>query len=375
MRGGPGHGGLLPVSVAVTALCGPAARPPHAGPRRSPVAATAARLTVPAALCGRLRARTAPEGAATRASCPACGGEPRPRGWDTALPTPGGDRALPAASGHPLDTHRVAGRDLPSLIPSSEVLWLGFHTSAPFLFCHSGERNLRVPHPGRQKMPLPVLSLFRLRELIFPEISPDACPHNSPIPLDQGAGAALERLRHPGQVGSAFAVSATPGLPGRQGAKAEPGTTGGSASSSPWPPASAAPEGLGPPVLGYLSGLPSFLQASAGLEAREEGTGVRGLSSPLLGAGRPAEVPSCSPVCPQRGCSLLLAAGASSVCGPGYLEKEMAHKGWGQTSTRKVTPPSCGVKSGGFCLLCMSCTALTPDPDEGWQGCLVLEGR
>lgn len=231
-------------------------------------------------------------------------------------------------------------------------------------------------------MPLPLPSLFRLRELIFPEISPDACPHNSPVPLDQGAGAALERLRHSGQVGSAFAVSATPGLPERQGAKAEPGTTGGSASSSPWPPASAAPEGLGPPVPGYLSGLRSFLRASAGLEARQEETGVRGLSSPLpasgrtlLGAGRPAEVPSCSPVCPQRGCSLLLAAGASSVCGPGYLEKEMAHKGWGQTSTRKVIPPSCGVKSGGFCLLCMSCTALIPDPDGGWQGCLVLEGR
>lgn len=313
MRGGPGHGGLLPPSVAVTALCGPAARPPHAGPRRSPVAATAARLTVPAALCGRLRARTAPEGAATRASCPACGGEPRPRGWDTALPTPGGDRALPAASGHPLDTHRVAGRDLPSLIPSSEVLWLGFHTSAPFLFSHSGERNLRVPHPGRQKMPLPLPSLFRLRELIFPEISPDACPHNSPIPLDQGAGAALERLRHSGQVGSAFAVSATPGLPGRQGAKAEPGTTGGSASSSPWPPASAAPEGLGPPVPGYLERV-SLVSAgecrSGGAGGRDRGSGALFPFARGWEAGRGAQL--------QLGLS---PAGLFSFAGSGCLKR------------------------------------------------------
>lgn len=93
------------------------------------------------------------------------------------------------------------------------------------------------------------------------------------------------------------------------------GTTGGSASSGPWPSTSPDPEGLRLPVPGYLSGLPSsLLQASAGLEAREEGTGVRGLPSPylpLLRAGRPVELPSCSPARPQRGCSPLLAAGVS----------------------------------------------------------------
>lgn len=62
---------------------------------------------------------------------------------------PGGTRALPATSGHPPDAPPAAGRDLPSLVPSSNVLWLSFHTSAPILFSRSDQRNLGVPHPGR----------------------------------------------------------------------------------------------------------------------------------------------------------------------------------------------------------------------------------
>lgn len=113
-------------------------------------------------------------------------------------------------------------------------------------------------------------------------------------------------------------------------------------------------------------------------------TGTRGLSSPLppsgstlLRAGRPAGLPGCSSARPQRGCSPLLAAKVSYVGTSvwGDLRKETAHKGWRETSIRKVTPPSCGVKSGVFCLLCMSCSALSPDPDEGSQGYLVLRGR
>lgn len=237
-------------------------------------------------------------------------------------------------------------------------------------------------------------SLFSLRELIFPENFPDAFPHNSPVPSEHGAGTALERLQRPGQVApalAAFAVSTTVGLRSgkreQQVVKTDPGDHGWqcqlrslAATTTSFRAAGAA--GAWVPERASL--------VSAG-ERRCGGAGGRDRDSgallPLASlwqhfaqgweAGRTARLQLGSP--PAR---LLSFAGSKGVLcrdkrvgGPGYPRKETAHKGWRETNIRKVTPPSCGVKSGVFCLLCMSCSALSPDPDEGSQGYLVLGGR